>query len=171
MLTTNEFLDAVKAKHGIASDYKLGQFLELSENAVSHYRKGRSLFDTSVSLKVADALGIDRAFVVACVEHERAERAGKDQEAAMWEIVAGKFIAAAARKLNKAAAIFVAVLLSMFLGGGPDGGAQAHEVAAPSPVVATGNQLCIMSNVWRRFLGRLRLWLGGIFHTSSFCAA
>lgn len=149
MHTTLEFLDAVKAAHNIPSDYALAQQLEVTRSAVSAYRTKGALLDTKVALRVADLLGIDRPYVVACVEWERAQRAGNEQEEAMWEIVAAKF-KAAARKLTSVAkaALWLATvaLLSLFFGGGPNGGAMAAELSQPSSTVQVADRLCIMSN-------------------------
>ncbi len=152
MHTTAEFLDAAKAAHGIPSDFALSKALEVPPSGISNYRNGRSLPDTKVAIRLADLLGGDemRPYVVACVEWERAQRAHNEQEEAMWEVVAAKF-RTAARKITsyaKAALWLVTVaLLSLFFGGGPDGGAMASELTPqPSPVVAAADPLCIMSN-------------------------
>lgn len=164
MLTTNEFLDAVKARHGIPSDYKLGLVLGLTDAAVSHYRKGRSLLDDKVAVKVAELLGVDAGYVVACVHSERAARSGEEDMAAMWEIVAGKF-KAAARKLAsfaKAAAVLLMVaLFAGFWGGGPDGGALASELA-PAPF-AHSYRASVVPYV-KQFLWRLLSWLECTFY-------
>ena len=131
MQTTVQLLDAVKAAKGISSDYALAPVLGMTRGAVSNYRQGTRVMDDVAAMKVADALGVDPAYVVACVHAERAVKEGDDARAAMWEIVAGKFQAAARRvaAFARAAAVLVmAVLLSLFVGGGPDGGAVASPL-------------------------------------------
>lgn len=64
-MLTAEYLDAIKARHGIASDYKLAQFMGWSHVRISQWRAGRSGFNTDACLEVADALGISPAKVLA----------------------------------------------------------------------------------------------------------
>ena len=42
MHTVDSLLDAVKARHGITSDYKLARFIGKTQNTVANYRHGRS---------------------------------------------------------------------------------------------------------------------------------
>jgi transcriptional regulator with XRE-family HTH domain len=147
MQTTNEFLDAIKVRHNLPSDYKLGLLLGASSTSqVSNYRAGRSRMDEQVALKVAELLDVEPAYVVACVNHERAAAKGDDQMMAVWEILAGKFRKADEKvqaAMKHAAAVALAVILSLFVGGGPDAGAFASEVKAPSPA-AQSTTLCAL---------------------------
>lgn len=81
MNTTNEFLDAVKAKHGLISDYALCKKLEVSSSRIGHYRKNRSVFDDLLAVKVANLLEIDPLYVIAAVH---AESAKKESEKKVW---------------------------------------------------------------------------------------
>lgn len=81
MNTTNEFLDAVKAKHGLASDYALCKKLGVSSSRIGNYRTNRSVFDDLMAVKVAEALEIEPLYVIASVH---AERAKKDGEKKVW---------------------------------------------------------------------------------------
>jgi plasmid maintenance system antidote protein VapI len=73
MNTSNDFLDAVKAKTGAVSDYSLAQKLEITRAAVSKYRNNRSNLDDETCLKVARILGIDAGIVLAAIHAERAK--------------------------------------------------------------------------------------------------
>lgn len=73
MNTTVEFLDAVKEKLGIESDYALAKRLGLSLSSVSSYRTGRRFFDDDAALIIATALGIHPFQVIASVNAERAK--------------------------------------------------------------------------------------------------
>jgi len=152
MHTTVQLLDAAKARLGV-TDYRLSKLLEVSTSAIPNYRAGRSVLNTEVAIRLADlladSLGMDqresRAYVVACAEWERAQRAGNEQEEAMWELVAGKFTAAAKKLATqaKAAAVLIAVgLFSLLFSGTPDGGAMASELA-PSPSVQAAQGPCV----------------------------
>lgn len=81
MNTTIEFLDAVKAKHCLTSDYALSKFLCESNQRISNYRVKRSFLDDSMAVKVAEALEIDPLYVIASVH---AERAKKETEKKVW---------------------------------------------------------------------------------------
>jgi hypothetical protein len=81
MNTTIEFLDAVKAKRGLASDYALANYLGESHQRISNYRVKRSFLDDSMAVKVAEALEIDPLYVIASVH---AERAKKESEKKVW---------------------------------------------------------------------------------------
>lgn len=82
MKTTLEFLDAVKAKHGLTSDYQLSKLLECTHSAISNYRAGKSRLDEETACKVADLLGIEAGFVLSCIA---AERSKNTKVKAAWE--------------------------------------------------------------------------------------
>lgn len=71
-MKTVQYLDAVKEKAGIASDYALAKRLGLTTSAISNYRHGRSSPDNLVAVRVAGILGIDPMVVIADIELERA---------------------------------------------------------------------------------------------------
>lgn len=71
MRTTLEFLDAVRAKHGLTSDYQLAKFLGVRQSTISNYRNRNGGLDERMALKVAAALDLDAAHVLACVAAER----------------------------------------------------------------------------------------------------
>ncbi len=73
MKTTNEFLNAVKAKTGAASDYALAQKLMVTRSAISKYRNNKSNLDDETCLKVARILEIDAGIVLAAIHSERAK--------------------------------------------------------------------------------------------------
>lgn len=84
MNTTNDFLDAVKAKTGAASDYRLAKNLEISTSRIANYRSGYSKLDDEIAMKVARILEIDAGIVLAAVHSERAK---SDAEKAVWKSV------------------------------------------------------------------------------------
>ncbi len=81
MKTTLDFLDSIKKKHGLTSDYQLAKLMDCQPSALSNYRNGRSRLDDNAALKVADLLEIDPVFVFACIHAERAKEA---KEKAVW---------------------------------------------------------------------------------------
>ena len=54
MQTTNEFLDAVKARHQLTSDYQLAKFLGVRQSTISNYRVRKSGFDEAMALRVGE---------------------------------------------------------------------------------------------------------------------
>jgi hypothetical protein len=71
-MKTVEYLDAVKKKLGISSDYALQAPLGVKKQSVSNYRNGRSGFDSRVAMRVAQILGLEPLVVIADMEIERA---------------------------------------------------------------------------------------------------
>jgi len=90
MHTTNELLDAVSKRYGGATDYRLSKLLRTSTQTVNHWRKGRAILSQEFAVRVADALDWPHAYVIACAEHERAQRAldaGRDPLAETWTVL------------------------------------------------------------------------------------
>ena len=93
MQSSCQFLDAVKSKYGLASDYAVAKKLRISQPTVSRYRKKQGYLDDEVALRVAKALEIDAAYVLACAH---AERAKGEEMRATWSRIAEKLGAVAA---------------------------------------------------------------------------
>lgn len=81
MKTTPEFLDAVKAKYNLPSDYALQSVLGITKASISRLRNGKDYFGDTTAMRVAEVLGIDPGFVIACAHRERAKTA---EEKAVW---------------------------------------------------------------------------------------
>ncbi|WP_404993322.1 DUF3693 domain-containing protein [Cupriavidus pauculus] len=88
MKTTLEFLDAVSAKLGGASDYAIAKELGITRASVSRYRNGHGGFDDETAIRVARILDIDPAAVM-CAAH--AERAKGPEVRNMWASLADRF--------------------------------------------------------------------------------
>lgn len=73
MKTTLQYLDAVKAKHGLTSDYQLAKALGLRQSAISGYRAGRSHPDDTIALRIAELLGINAMEIISAANVERAK--------------------------------------------------------------------------------------------------
>lgn len=81
MNTTNDFLNAVKAKTGAVSDYALAPKIGLTKQMISRYRLKKDYFSDEYCLKVAEILEIDPAIVIAAIH---AERAKNESEKRVW---------------------------------------------------------------------------------------
>lgn len=72
MKTTIELLDAVKARHGLTSDYQLAKMMGFNTSRVSHYRGGRRLLSDETAIQIAELLNRPAGEVLALVQAERA---------------------------------------------------------------------------------------------------
>lgn len=87
-MTTVEYLDAVKNRYGIKSDYALAKHLGFNHTAVSGYRNGHRFFDDDAALTIATALELNPLEVIAAAN---AERAKTPEQKARWMSVMEKF--------------------------------------------------------------------------------
>lgn len=73
MQTTIEFLDAVKARHSLPSDYALAPVLGITRSAVSKLRNKQDFLGDQTALKVAELLDLSPGIVLSAVHAERAK--------------------------------------------------------------------------------------------------
>jgi len=99
--TTQEYLDAIKARYDLPTDYRLAKFMGMSTQAISHYRHKGTTFSDEVALKVAELLELPEGKVLADMQ---AERARSERVKAAWREIA--------RKLSQAAAFAGTVILT-----------------------------------------------------------
>lgn len=118
-LTTVDFLDALKARHQLTSDYQLAKLMRWPTQRISLYRTTGRQLDDDACVQVAHSLGAEPAYVLASIAGARAKREEIKQH---W--------AAAARRLKAryGAAIAVAALAT-------------SQFAPPSPAGAAGGQV------------------------------
>lgn len=128
MHTTAEFLDLLKERHGLKSDYAVAKFMGWSTSQISNYRH-RGSFNDTVALDVAESLKLPAGYVLACVA---AERTRDPLLKSAWERVAERLKGVAAALLVG----FVVVL-----------GAGALPSDTPSVALAAAAPLYIMSNI------------------------
>lgn len=84
-----DYLDAVKAKLGIRSDYAIAPRLGLTKQAVSALRRGVTMGNTTAA-RVAELLELDPLGVIADIELERAKTA---EARSVWEKIAKRVAA------------------------------------------------------------------------------
>lgn len=124
MQTVDKLLDAVKKQHAIKSDYKLAQFLELTQNTIANYRHGRSRPDDKTLARLADLGGVNPAEIDVLAAQLQAERATNEDARMMWKRIAQRL---------QAGAVHVAVLVAVSLVGftsTPNAGAEVLPPAA-----------------------------------------
>lgn len=73
MKTTLEYIDAVKIKLDLPSDYALAKALCVTRGGISSYRTGRSYLDDLTAVRVAEILGINPMEVIAAANLERSK--------------------------------------------------------------------------------------------------
>ncbi len=87
-MKTVEYLDEVIRRKRLPSDYALSKLLGVTRQTVSRYRLGITQFDDEVSIRVADALGIEPGLVLIDMHAERTKSpAVRD----VWEKVSAGF--------------------------------------------------------------------------------
>ncbi|WP_082864473.1 helix-turn-helix domain-containing protein [Caballeronia temeraria] len=87
MKSTVQYLDEVREKLELPSDYAAAKALGVTRAAVSSWRVGRSAPDELTCARIAEALGIEPIEVIAASQFERS----KDEHArAVWESIWGK---------------------------------------------------------------------------------
>lgn len=128
MKTTVEYLDAIKVRLDLPSDYAVAKALGLTRAAVSKQRLGHSVFDDTTALRVAEILGVDPMEVISAAN---AERARDEETRRLWERAWGKVTGATA-----AVAIAAGIGLSA-----------APSTAKASPVRNDGLVLCQILHV------------------------
>lgn len=139
-MKTVELIDAVRERHHLPSDYAAAALLGLTRSQLSRYRNGKDFLGDEQAAKVAELLEMDAGYVVACVH---AERAKTPSVRVLWEGVA--------KKLERAGVAALAVFLSLWIGGGPDAGAQA--ATRDSAQTASVNKSLDGSIHWRGYSG------------------
>lgn len=130
-MNTLEYLDAVKAKTGLTTDYQLAKLLELEPSNITMYRKGRRVMDPYIATRVAEILEVPPMLVIA---QSQLEREKDETKRAYWR----KF----------AAAVTAAVAVNFFL-------PMAQKDALAQGVAAAEVTRTTDYGVFRRWLARL----------------
>ena len=74
METMNDFIERIRGKYDIQSDYGLAKILKVTRNAISAHKHKRSKhFSEETAYKIAELLDLDPAYVMSCLAAERAK--------------------------------------------------------------------------------------------------
>ena len=84
MKTTVEFLDAVKNRYHLPSDYALANKLGITRSGVSKFRLGKDKLGDQTALKIAELLEIEPGYVLACIAAERSKDERVKKAWAWW---------------------------------------------------------------------------------------
>ena len=127
-----EFLDAVRDRHGLTSYTQLANFWHMQSGHISQFTTGKRRLDPKTCHKVADSLGLDVGYVLACIQVERAKRT---EDRVAWQRVAD---------LVKVASVASVLALAVFV-----------AVGGPTLENAGAGVLCILCLIALRGLWRL----------------
>ncbi|WP_373987021.1 helix-turn-helix domain-containing protein [Duganella sp. BuS-21] len=87
-MKTIDYLDAVKTRHRLPSDYALAKRLGVAPANISSYRSGRRIIDDDMALAIALELAINPLQVIATANIERAKT---PEQRERWSGVMEKF--------------------------------------------------------------------------------
>lgn len=73
--TTADFLNELKVKHGLKSNYAVAKFLDQTDTAIARWAHGKGTFSDETAMKIAELLEYDPAYVMACMAAERSKDA------------------------------------------------------------------------------------------------
>ena len=74
METMSSFVQKLKARYVVSSDYGMAKLLGLTRQAMSAHKNGRSKnFSESTAYRIAELLNMDPAYVIACLAAERSK--------------------------------------------------------------------------------------------------
>lgn len=148
MKSTIEYLDAVAARLGGVSDYRVAMTLGISTAAVSKWRTGKDSIGDDAAIKIAAILGVELAEIVMTSRIERTQNAAVRMA-----------LENAIRKLGGAAAALALSIVALFSSSFVSGGAYAAVKAETVP-------LCILCKVIRR---RCRVIISRAAETMTNC--
>jgi transcriptional regulator with XRE-family HTH domain len=138
MKTTVQYLDALKRRLDLPSDYAAAKALGVTRAAVSRYRNGLSVFDEATAIRTAELLGLDPLEVISAC---KAASAPDEHTRSVWETLWGK---ATGATVQKAAAAVAVCAIGLAAAPSP-----AHSASLPDNTVASA-PIYLMSNR-RRF--------------------
>lgn len=96
MKSTGQYLDEVKERLDLPSDYAIAKALGVTRAAISSYRTGRSMPDDLVCARIAAALDVEPMEVISAINYQRAK---SDDARKLWETIWGKAAGAIALSL------------------------------------------------------------------------
>lgn len=154
--TTQELIEALRARQGGATDYRIAKNMGWTPQVVSKYRHGRSQLDNRALLQVASALELSAADVVRYMAQIEAERAHTVEQRATWAELCRQWG-------GRAASLALAVAASLILAK-PDPANAAGRHFHTSDAVQFASTYCFQK--CKRALRRQFLFFASVF--SSF---
>lgn len=90
MERTIDFIERLRARNDGCSNYRIAKLLGVDQSAVIRYTKHGKSMDDKYAIRMAELLGIDPAYVLACMA---AERSHSVESTKQWERIAAHFAA------------------------------------------------------------------------------
>lgn len=112
-MNSKDFIEQVKVKHGLPSNYAAARFLGMTDQRISAYARGRREFDDETAKKVAEALDLEPIYVMLQVQ---AERAPQHEIKVIWRQAAEAMLTAAKKGHATGLALLAIIGLSSFPG-------------------------------------------------------
>ncbi|MES2367190.1 MAG: hypothetical protein V4563_15035 [Pseudomonadota bacterium] len=81
-MNTPEYLDLVRERLHLPSDYALQKPLGVSKQLISNYRTGKEILSDTVALRVAEIIGMHPGLVVLDMHRQRSKTS---EEATIWD--------------------------------------------------------------------------------------
>lgn len=156
---TQAYIEAVREKLGGATDYKIGQVMEIRRQRISEYVAGTQHADAYACTRIAMLLGLDPLEVIAQVE---ADHAKTEDRREFWKSV--NF------GLKRTAAVFVLSAMLGFFGYGLQGGgkAQADELR-PGPTSHNGALRSRLARIGRKVEAWTKAKFGCCWRWCGYC--
>jgi hypothetical protein len=88
-MNTLEYLEAVKTRLGIESDYAVAKVLQMRQSTISGYRARGGQMDDDIAAKVAEILGIHPGLVMLDMHRARAKTPA---EKSIWQDIYKGFL-------------------------------------------------------------------------------
>ena len=129
MLTQSELIESARIAQGNCSHYRISQMLGITSAYMTRLRASENIVSPAMALKLAELAGLDPAYVLASIEHERAARTDTGSEVSrVWELIAERMKGAAAVGILALAAIAGSL--------------------APAPSYATGTHAALVNDLY-----------------------
>ena len=93
MHTTQSLIDLFEKSNENCTDYRAAKLLEIDKSTISEWRRKGSVMKDETGLKIAETLGLEPDYVLACLA---AERAKDSQTRVIWEGIANRLHSVAA---------------------------------------------------------------------------
>lgn len=163
MQTVDTLLDQVKIKNGIKSDYKLAQFLNLTQNTIANYRHGRSRPDDRTLHRLGELADVEAGDIDLLAVQLQAERASTDQARELWSRIAARLQGGAVHS-----ALLACLVALGFITSTPSAHAVVTDVSTSSgSVYYVKLAMALFQRSISRRLGKLRSFVQGITDVQS----
>ncbi|MNZ27762.1 hypothetical protein D3C78_449830 [compost metagenome] len=85
-----EWLDAVRTKEGIQSDYRLAELLDTPRAAICQQRSGKNEMNARTAITVARLLGVPELMVLGAVMYHSDRERNREFWLSVWEEAGGR---------------------------------------------------------------------------------